>query len=62
MAPEIVSKRDYAGGPVDMWAAGILLYVMLCGHFPFKANDDRSLYEKIKKGKITYPDHVSMGA
>ena len=36
MAPEIVSKQDYNGKFVDIWALGILLYTMLCGKFPFK--------------------------
>ena len=47
MSPEIVSKKDYYGSPVDIWACGILLYVMLTGHFPFKAKDDKALYKKI---------------
>ena len=31
MAPEINSHRDYFGPPADVWAAGIVLYVMLVG-------------------------------
>jgi len=31
MAPEITRKSDYEGRPVDMWALGVLLYVMLTG-------------------------------
>jgi MAP/microtubule affinity-regulating kinase len=47
MAPEIVAKKDYHGPPVDVWSAGILLYVMLVGAFPFKGTDDKNLYYKI---------------
>lgn len=47
---------------MDIWAAGILLYVMLCGKFPFKANNDKLLYEKIKRGVYDIPDYVSNGA
>jgi serine/threonine protein kinase len=47
MAPEIVAKKEYFGPPVDIWSAGILLYVMLVGHFPFKGTDDKNLYSKI---------------
>jgi serine/threonine protein kinase len=36
MAPEITRKTDYEGRPVDMWALGVLLYVMLTGTFPFR--------------------------
>jgi len=47
MAPEIVSKGDYFGPPVDVWACGIILFVMLVGHFPFRSPDDKTLYSKI---------------
>lgn len=47
MAPEIVAKKEYLGQPTDIWAAGILLYVMLCGQFPFKGVDDKTLFKKI---------------
>jgi len=32
MSPEIVRKHEYDGKPVDMWALGVLLYVMLTEH------------------------------
>ena len=38
MSPEIVKRSEsYEGKPVDMWALGVLLYVMLSGILPFKA-------------------------
>jgi serine/threonine protein kinase len=52
MCPEIVRKRDYDGKPVDMWALGILLYVMLTGVFPFKGADEKDLYAKIIRGQF----------
>ncbi|CAD8146059.1 unnamed protein product [Paramecium octaurelia] len=50
MAPELVNKQDYFGKPVDVWALGVLLYVLLTGHFPFKGSNDSDLYGQIKKG------------
>jgi serine/threonine-protein kinase CHEK2 len=49
IAPEIVAHKgsEYQGCPVDMWAAGVALYVLLTGLFPFKANDEKALYKKI---------------
>lgn len=41
MAPEIVSKQEYLGPPVDVWCIGILLYVLMCGNFPFRGNNGR---------------------
>ena len=47
MAPEIVSRKDYKGPPVDIWALGVFLFAMLAGYFPFKAETDRELYRQI---------------
>ena len=56
MAPEIVlssKKNGYRGFPVDIWASGITLYIMLTGNLPFnlnnKSNDELSLKEIKKK-------------
>lgn len=37
MSPEIVSNEEYNGSAVDIWASGILLYLMLTGKLPFRA-------------------------
>jgi serine/threonine protein kinase len=47
MSPEIVLKTEYRGEPADVWALGVLLYVMLTGIFPFKGQTDKELYKKI---------------
>ncbi len=49
MAPEIVSKSEYSGPPADIWALGVLLFALLCGKFPFKGQNDKELYENIKR-------------
>lgn len=62
MAPEIVSKKDYFGPPVDVWACGIILYVMMAGCFPFRSPDEKTLYAKIQNGTFEIPDCISTGA
>ena len=52
MAPEIVSKKEYEGGPADVWALGVILFVMLLGTFPFKGAYDKELYRKIQRGRF----------
>jgi len=41
MAPDLISGRSgYDGKKVDVWASGVLLFVMLLGMFPFEMEDD----------------------
>ena len=47
MPPEIVGKKEYQGGPVDIWCCGVVYYAMLTGHFPFSAHTDRELIRRI---------------
>ena len=50
MSPEIVSKKEYYGNSADIWACGVLLYVLLQGCFPFKSSFEKDLFRKIQRG------------
>jgi serine/threonine protein kinase len=58
MAPEIVAKKDYNGYQTDVWALGVILYLMLCGNYPFKGVTERELYNKIGKGVYSISDSI----
>lgn len=58
MAPEIVLRQEYSGPPADVWALGVLLYVMLAGFFPFRGHNDKDLYNKISYGQVYCPESV----
>lgn len=58
-APEVISGKLYAGPEVDIWSCGIILYVLLCGKFPFDADNIPSLFKQIKNGIYTLPTHLS---
>jgi len=62
MTPEIVMKKDYYGQPADIWSLGILLYVMLCGQFPFCALTEPELFKCIARCHFTFPRGVSTEA
>lgn len=61
MAPEIIS-RNYSGQSADIWALGVLLFVMLNGKFPFKGTGDNELFRKVSKGTYIFVENVSFGA
>ena len=51
MCPELVCKKEYYGGPADVWACGVLLFTLLCGQFPFKSiTSEKELFRKINRG------------
>ena len=54
MSPEIVNKKDYWGSAADVWAIGVLLFVMLTGQVPFKSTQEKDLYRKITKGVYSF--------
>lgn len=48
MSPEMVERVPY-GSAVDVWSAGALLYVLLCGQLPFTGTRDK-LFDAIIAG------------
>ena len=62
-APEIILGKNYDGFFVDIWAIGIILFIMLCGYFPFDDRDNQNvLFKKIVKCKVDYPKFISQNA
>jgi calcium/calmodulin-dependent protein kinase I len=56
VAPDILMASDDSGyGPaVDMWAVGILLYILLSGRLPFAGETDEELFENIIQAKLVF--------
>ena len=59
-APELLKANPYTGPEVDVWSFGVVLYVLVCGKVPFDDENSSVLHEKIKQGKVEYPQHLSI--
>ncbi|XP_072547619.1 serine/threonine-protein kinase DCLK1b isoform X3 [Salminus brasiliensis] len=67
VAPEIITEAGY-GLKVDIWAAGVITYILLCGFPPFRGSteDQEALFDQILMGQLDFPlpywDNVSDSA
>ena len=59
MCPEMAQKKDHLGGPADIWALGVILYILLTGKTPFFGAFEEDLLRKISSGKYKWPDFLT---
>ena len=60
MPPEIVNKQRYIPFYSDIWSLGVLLYAMIFGDFPFRANKQEKLFELINECNLIFPDDIKV--
>ncbi|XP_051992924.1 serine/threonine-protein kinase DCLK2-like isoform X5 [Xyrauchen texanus] len=56
VAPEIIAEQGY-GLKVDIWAAGVITYILLCGFPPFRSENNlqEDLFDQILVGRLEFP-------
>lgn len=68
VAPEILDTRTgaYSGRPADIWALGVLMFILLTGRYPFfEANPNlNALFKRIKARRFSFPvnEYISNNA
>ncbi|XP_037671487.1 serine/threonine-protein kinase H1 isoform X3 [Choloepus didactylus] len=53
IAPEVLVRKPYTNS-VDMWALGVIAYILLSGTMPFEDDNRTRLYRQILRGKYSY--------
>lgn len=65
LAPEVIKQEEY-GREIDIWALGVITYVLLSGALPFFHHVLHKLYRQIVERDLSFPDqawkNVSKGA
>lgn len=65
LAPEVIKQEEY-GREIDIWALGVISYVLLSGSLPFFHQVLHKLYRQIVERDLSFPEqawkNVSKGA
>lgn len=61
VAPEIIFEAETKCGykeSVDMWSAGVILFILLTGYPPFHDDNESLMFEQIRTGSFAFEDPV----
>lgn len=48
-----VLRHDY-NNAADVWSAGVIMYILLCGYPPFGGKSDSRILQKVQQGSYSF--------
>lgn len=57
VAPEVLAGKKY-DEKVDIWSAGVILYVMLAGVPPFYGESTSEIFDAVIRGNLRFPSRI----
>ncbi|KAM3356579.1 phosphoenolpyruvate carboxylase kinase 1 [Capsicum galapagoense] len=57
VAPEVLAGKKY-DEKVDIWSAGVILYVMLAGVPPFYGESTAEIFDAVIRGNLRFPSRI----
>ena len=57
ISPELLARKPYTS-QVDLWAVGVITYILLSGTMPFDEDNQPKIYRLILKAKYSYAGEV----
>ena len=63
LPPEIASGEEYSSNPkIDIWALGIILYLMVQGCYPFEGKTTKDIIRSILRDKLEFNKKIKISA
>ena len=57
VAPEVLAGRDYSE-KIDVWSAGVVLYIMLAGFPPFYGDSAVEIFDAVLRANLRFPSRA----